>query len=245
MKKFQQLCVPAVAVMSVVFSASARANLISNPSFESATNQSVSSHTVQNSELGTSEFQNFVEVNSAGVTNWSADNRIWYVHSTGTTAFPDGSWAVRIDSLYLPAVPGLDEKDVLAQSGLTLSAGITYQLSFAMWGEGSAVNKLSVRLTDDTANMLDETAGTDVINVLNGQTMIGNDGFYDTITATFTPTVSHTYAIQFFNPDGTGDHIWIDNVNLDAVPTPEPNSFIILGIGAVGLLAARRRRRME
>lgn len=41
---------------------------------------------------------------------------------------------------------------------------------------------------------------------------------------------------------GSVSHAYVDNVSLAAVSTPEPASFAVLAIGAVSLLALRRRR---
>ena len=92
-------------------------------------------------------------------------------------------------------------------------------MSFDLFGPGgAATDPLDVRFTHGFTDALDHTSGTGV-TVLSSKTTIGNDGAAETVTVTFTPTVTDAnYALQFFvanNTDGSHFHPYIDNVQLN------------------------------
>lgn len=189
----------------------AQANLITNASFEadgSATfNDSDTELTGTAKNAGA--FGGYFPVSS-----WSTTTRIWFLEK-GTETFPDGSYALQIDGN--GDAGGID---VLAQGGLSLTAGKTYRLSFAIWGgnpSSTATEKLDVRLTRDYGSLTDPTSGTGVLVIDDKTSVVTTNGSFETVTVLFTPTVtSANYALQFFadNAIYKDDHICIDKVEL-------------------------------
>jgi hypothetical protein len=49
-------------------------------------------------------------------------------------------------------------------------------------------------------------------------------------------------AISFGGAVGGGSRLWTDNVQI-GTPTPEPSTWILSGLGLVGLVIAARRRK--
>jgi hypothetical protein len=57
--------------------------------------------------------------------------------------------------------------------------------------------------------------------------------------------IGHQLQVRLWGLQETGGgspQTWFDNVSLDANPIPEPSPFVLLGIGAIGLLAYTGRR---
>ena len=214
------------------------ANIIVNGSFE--TNTSTTTGYIPagaSNELG-----NNVELynaHAAGglVPGWSGTSRTWLFNDIGGANFSDGVYATEIDAR-------IDQNgvDVLAQTGLSLTAGTIYTLTFDMWGRGNflTTNGLDVRLTYGFGDALVHTDGTG-LTLLDEKTTVGNDGFYETVTVEVSPTVTDSnYALQFFMDDSgiSEAHVFIDNVILTV---PEPSSTALLGLGAFGLMLRRKR----
>lgn len=184
-------------------------NLLTNGSFE---NDVVGTFGATDSELsGTANYAG-VEWGEFTATGWSKSARVWFT-AEGTESFPDGNNAYILDG-----GDYADGKSVLAQGGLPLVAGKTYQLTFALWGQGSALTEnLDVRLTHGYSSLTDLTSGTGIL-ILDHKATSGNDGGFEKVTVEFTPTVSTNYALQFIADTDVGeedaDHIWIDDVVL-------------------------------
>lgn len=211
-----------------LFGTPSTGSLLPNGSFELATTQTIGN--TQGSELpGDAKYVSGNTVAAAGVTGWSGTSRIWYMNE-GTEEFPDGDFGVRIDARTDISA------DTLAQGGVALIAGVTYTLEFDMWGESPTTAGLTVRITD-AATTTDQTGGTDTLTILSGKTTVGNDGAVEHVSVDFMPTVTDTYALQFFVASGnTNNHVWIDNVTL----VPEPSTFALAALGLLGLWRRKR-----
>lgn len=189
-------------------------NLLANGSFE---NDSVATFGTANSELPGIAAYAGADDGYFSASGWTKTNRVWLV-GKGTETFPDGNLAYRIDGDFY------GEKDVLAQGGLSLVAGKTYQLTFALWGEawGQPTENLDVRLTRNPGNLTDSTSGTGVL-ILDDKTTATSDQTAETVTVLFTPSVTGSnYALQFIadseDAEFNGDHVWIDDITLQEVP---------------------------
>ena len=207
------------------------ANLVLNGSFE--TNTGTGSWTGSQNELG----GNPTDKSSGTISSWSRSGRTWLYQDTGSSNFTNGSFAAAID-----ARSDVNGIDVLAQTGLSLTAGITYTLTFDIWGTGGVATPeaLDARFTYGFANELDYTDGTGV-TVIDEKTTVGNDGSAETVSIDFTPTVTDSnYALQFFM-DGTGttnNHLYIDNIQL----VPEPSSSTLFALGLLSVLFRRSKK---
>ena len=208
------------------------ANLLLNGSFE--TNTGTGSWTGSTNELGA----NPTDRSAGTISSWSRTGRAWLYEDVSGSNFTAGSFAAAID-----ARSDVNGIDVLAQTGISLIAGITYTLTFDIWGLGSVATPeaLDARFTHSFTDELDYTDGTG-ITVVDEKTTVGNDGSVESVSIDFTPTVTNSnYALQFFM-DGSGtsnNHLYIDNVQL----VPEPSSTALFSLGLLALLSRKRRTR--
>ena len=201
------------AILALALATQADANLLTNASFEADASATFNDSDTELPGVAKNAgaFGGYFPVSS-----WSTTSRIWFLEK-GTETFPDGSYALQIDGN-----GDAGGMDVLAQGGLSLSAGKNYRLSFSIWGgnpSSSVTEKLDVRLTRDYSSLTDPTSGTGVL-VLDNKTSVANNGAFETVTVQFTPTVtSANYALQFFadNAIYQDDHICIDNFVLSEV----------------------------
>ncbi len=174
-------------------------NLLADGSFEVNTNSTPG--TGANSELGAHNYAGSTWGNADVTTHWDKDDRVWYVTDGGEAEFPDGDFAYRIDARL-----DIGGADTLWQSGIDLTAGTSYKLSFDMWGEaGNAI--LDATLT-----------GPDTLVLLDDTTTVGNNGVAETKSVVFTPTATGAYTLNFFTDVNNGDsHTWIDNAILEEI----------------------------
>lgn len=198
------------AALALALATHAHANLLTNGSFEADASATFNDSDTELPGVAKNAgaFGGYFPVSS-----WSTTSRIWFLEK-GTETFPDGSYALQIDGN-----GDAGGTDVLAQGGLSLTAGKTYRLSFAIWGGNPSsivTEKLDVRLTRDYSSLTDPTSGTGVL-ILDNKTSVANNGAFETVTVQFTPAVtSANYALQFFadNAIYQDDHICIDNLVL-------------------------------
>ena len=192
----------------------AHANLLVNGSFEEPTFPDNGSH--------------YVHLTGTELTGWTSSSTY-----LGTVLFnssydpvTDGQQAVQIE------VPG----DSISQSFATV-IGMQYTLSFDMLaytgyggpGRGGApcpcMSILDVSVGPTSATLGSSSAG------------------YVTQTLDFTADASTT-TLTLMNPSvpaGIGNYPEVDNVSVVVVPEPETYALMLAGLGALGLVARRRR----
>jgi len=184
---------------------SSEANLVTDGSFEVNTNSTPGNN--QASELGASRYAGSTWGGADVLTYWDKSGaRTWYMTDQGANVFPDGDFAYRVDAHPFEGV------NTLHQDGILLTAGTSYALSFAMWGE-AGTPRIDVTFT-----------GPATMKVLDNAATLGTDGAAETMLAIFTPTVTGSYRINFSADDPPNDnaHAWIDDVGLDPI-TLGPN----------------------
>ncbi len=127
-------------------------------------------------------------------------------------------------------------------TGLTLSTGgdanerdpITFSLYGSTTQVASATPGATFNLSDFTAITLDQNAGLDVDpgrNFTNPTINFANAGAYTTYLLVF-PTIRDS---------GAANSMQISEAILTGEAVPEPSSFVLLGLGALGLVTRRRR----
>lgn len=114
----------------------------------------------------------------------------------------------------------------LFSNSVHLSAG-TYTLSY-----------------DIAGNM--RGAGNDIVDVsfgsANAQLVVGQADVLATRTLTFTAGAAGDYSFTFHNHGGDNMGALLDNVSIAAVPEPETYAMLLVGLGALGFAARRRRQ---
>jgi hypothetical protein len=222
-------------VSIVVSSAPARANNIANGNF--AANAAAYNTDPGYDSLGT---------NPAQPTSWNIHSNVWQgVNGTGVTwtpgdardVFGPASSAGVNDFLFLQYVPGLTGYTYGGQS-VAFLPNHTYTLSFDAAGRrDNADGWLGVVVNDGTGNFFDTRNASD-INVSNAGWQ------HYSFTFTTTPGAHGLGSVIFANEaqnHGQNFDVSVDVSNVYL--TPEPGSFVLCGLGFVGLLLASRRRK--
>jgi len=102
---------------------------------------------------------------------------------------------------------------------------------------GGVVNSLSAPVTTDTL-----TTGTN-----DYATTYGGDGSGNILlTRTFAGVTGSDFSFTFTGSDAAGPRIWDIN-SIDTAPTPEPGTWMLAGLGMLGLMAGMtmKRRRLQ
>lgn len=115
--------------------------------------------------------------------------------------------------------------DTLTQT-LTTEAGDYYQIEFALLNDTPAYYANSFVSTFGGATLLSETNAP-----VDGYTLYTYDDF----------ATSDSTALSFTSMNGAGD-FELDSISVEAVPTPEPSSIVLVATGVVGLAGFARRR---
>lgn len=189
----------------------ASANLVVNPSFEQ---DSVTPGLfLQQTPAGWTAVGGGTDVLSAGYSGGTAAAGAQFVDLIGNLSggpFPTG-----------------------LEQTLGLSAGVTYQLSFAYTDDGGGVAPLDFSLGTLVSGSVDPTG-------LNAFTDFGATTPWQVFTAEFTPSVSGDVALRFTTASGSFGGPYLDAVSVSEVP--EAGSLLPLA-GLVGTAWLWRRRR--
>lgn len=122
---------------------------------------------------------------------------------------------------------------------LSLTAGVTYTVSFAYNGDFNSPRDLKYSLGSLLSGSLD-VSSLNNFSALNPSTTV-----WQLFSAEVTPSVTGTYTLALYTdtPEATYGSPYVDNVSVEAVEVPEvvPSGIIFL-LGAGGVALIRRRR---
>lgn len=116
---------------------------------------------------------------------------------------------------------------------LSLTAGITYAVSFAYNGDFNSPRFLNYSLGSLLADSIDVSALNN-FSALNPNTTV-----WQLFSAEVTPVVSGTYSLAFYTESGAFGSPYVDNVSVEAVTVPETSALLAL-LGAAGTVVLLR-----
>lgn len=115
----------------------------------------------------------------------------------------------------------------ILSNSITLSAGLTYTMSFAIAGN-------------------QRNWGNDTVDVTFGSSsqtyVIGAADPLTTKTLTFSPSSSGLYNFSFHNRGGDNRGAFLDQVSITAVPEPSTYSMLLTGLFVAGAMLRRQRQ---
>jgi hypothetical protein len=221
-----------LAVLFLFTALDARADLISNGSFET---------TVPPVTPGT--FSLFAPGNTTGVPGWTIVGPGADVGVVSTTFSQDGLHFVSEDGSNWVDLTGFNINSTEGVSqAIATNIGDSYTLTFWVGTVDSPTTGFGVT---STVHVL--ANGTSLGSFTNNCTTCTTTQQWQMFTTTFTATSSST-ALEFLNADPSNDNDnGLDNVSLvdngPATTAPEPSSIALLGSGLFGLAVLVRRPR--
>ena len=119
---------------------------------------------------------------------------------------------------------------------VALTGGVTYNLSFALFGTQSGANN---QFNFSLLSSLDTTPPFSALNT-NLDVPVGGWQVYSYL---FTPTANGSYTLTFAFDAGLqpAKDLLLDNVSIAAVPEPSTWAMLILGFAGIGFMAYRRK----
>lgn len=197
-----------------MFAPTVQANLVSNGGFE------------QPGTLATAPGYQYLPNNDSSVTGWTSisdnvgeESYLMNINRSNNSYIPrvyEGTYGLALNN------------NNAIQTSVALTAGTTYDLSFAAKANNSGTSPLEVNIGGFTASFANTTAFTI---------------FQYQFTATVTDP---TTILKFFNPIATGgNRIWnLDSVSLEPVPVPLPAAAWSFLTGFMGLLTLGKRKHL-
>ncbi len=218
----------------LLFSASAKADLITNGSFETTTGYGQIGYNTTLSGWTTSGY-NFLFPSTGGTVNGSNGGLSLYNGGVGGGAVlgpsPDGGNYLGADGAY--------EVGAINQTINGLTAGANYTVSF-YWGGAQQTNFSGTTTEKWLVSLGSQTLSTNTVTNVSG----GFTGWQQTFL-TFTAT-GNSEVLSFLaagTPDGQPPFSLLDGVSMNAVP--EPASMSLLGAGLAALGFVRRRKQKQ
>jgi PEP-CTERM motif len=224
--------------VTLVFNGAARADLLTDGSFENATQGSYFSGTITNSAW---------QVTSSGTNLHGV-----IIQPTGGSSYPADpltSGDPQAGGTQVAYFVGDTEMDTLSQTITGLQIGISYQVGFDI------ETPFNGRQNPGIATFSASVGGTTLLSTMTNQLPAPANGTDNSawvhesgnFIATST-TATFTFTFSTLGNSEAGQDVLIDRVYVDttaSIATPEPASLTMLGLGALGLMGYGWRRKRK
>jgi Protein of unknown function (DUF642)/PEP-CTERM motif len=221
------------AAMILLLAPAARADLVTNGSFEAGTNPPTGEGDTQ--AIGTSNITGWTIVNNDGTTVDNGKNVLWINNGSYGLSTPFGN-----DFLDLTGTTDSTPYDGVVQTITTVS-GQQYVLTFDL---GVSTNGGPFSGTISVSAGINGSGTTFTDDGSTG-TLTSDNTLWTDESLPFTATSASTVVSFIGETDSAGEFIGLDNVSVNpAAPAsvPEPASMALIGVGLAGIGVIRRRR---